>query len=92
MWTMPDKYESNGFYSFVNRDSGRCLDVNGRDGKGNVLVWGCENMADQRWKFEGPEDISVPEASWEKLTCHSGGDLSVAVTVGRSDTTSLSLE
>ena len=45
-WFRPDELEDGDFYSYVNKQSGLCIDVAGAAGVGEVATWACDELPD----------------------------------------------
>ena len=51
-WAM-GMFDDEGYFSFINKKSGQCLDVAWTGGDGTTMTWDCVDTAnDMKWKWE----------------------------------------
>ena len=74
MWSQPRQFCDGDYCSFMNKASGKCLDVSGNQASrgSNVLTWSCDGAPDQRFKWESG-DWLTPTADWHMVGCNQNG-------------------
>ena len=74
MWSQPRQYCDGDYCSFMNKASGKCLDVSGDQASSgsNVLTYSCDGAPDQRFKWESGNWVT-PTADWDMVGCNQNG-------------------
>ena len=69
-WSTPDNLKEGDYLSFVSKKRANvCLDVKGYSGDGNTMVYYCEGLPDQHFRFD-KEAWSTPTVYWEPIACN----------------------
>ncbi|XP_068679763.1 galactose/N-acetylgalactosamine-binding lectin CEL-III-like [Montipora foliosa] len=76
MWSQPRQYCDGDYCSFMNKASGKCLDVSGDQASSgsNVLTYGCDGAPDQRFKWVSGNWVT-PTADWDLVGCNQNGQV-----------------
>jgi len=77
-WDTPEAYADGQFLGFRNLLSDLCLDVEGHDGFGNMVIYTCELRADQRFEWVS-ENWTPPDAEWSLMKCNENGKITLQV-------------
>ena len=74
MWSQPRQYCDGDYCSFMNKASGKCLDVFGDQASSgsNVLTYRCDGLPDQRFKWVSGNWVT-PTADWDMVGCNQNG-------------------
>ena len=76
MWSQPWQYCDGDYCSFMNKASGKCLDVSGDQASSgsNVLTYVCGGAPDQRFKWVSGNWVT-PTADWDMVGCNQNGQV-----------------
>lgn len=74
MWSQPWQYCDGNYCSFINKASGKCLDVAGyqASSESNVQTYDCEGLPDQRFKWVSGNWVT-PTSDWNMVGCNQNG-------------------
>jgi len=91
MWDTPEEYSNGDFLGWRNKAEGWCLDTKGKDGSGNILLYTCELVGDQRFQWV-PTPWSTPQFNWVQVGCNEEGSLSLQISNDVSYSKSITTE
>ncbi|XP_066935879.1 galactose/N-acetylgalactosamine-binding lectin CEL-III-like [Clytia hemisphaerica] len=72
MWSTPSQYADGNYLAFMSKQTSKCLDVEGNDGTGDIDLYQCQGVPDQRFEWV-TEDWVSPTSQWRQISCNLDG-------------------